>query len=134
MIHSSAATLAQALEAVASNDLEYHEAEEPEKSLLDPKKKSNLSVEEMQRSLSGSESGDRSSYGLEVDAKHDKSHVSFAAKCSVVEVLATPQVAVSGERRGERYLVTDGQTKEEDGQAGVLSVRRMAVQVGLGSY
>ena len=123
---SAAGTLAEALEAVGSNGLEYHEVEEPEKSILDPSKRSNLSVEDMQRSLSGSESGDRTSLGLEVDSKHNKSHVSFAARCSVVSVLATPQVAATG----ERFLVSDGQTKEEDGQAGLTSVRRLGAQVG----
>ena len=124
---SAAGTLAEALEALGTNGLEYAEVEGPEKSILDPSKRSNLSVEDMQRSLSGSESGDRSAYGLEVDTRLDKSHVSFAATCQVVSVVATPQVAAGG----ERFLVSDGQTKERDGQAGVTCVRRLAVKVRL---
>ena len=123
---SDAGTLAEALELVGSDGLEYQEEEGQEKSILDPSKRSNLSVEDMQRSLSGSESGERSSLGLELESKHNKSHVSFATRCSLVSVVATPQVAASG----ERFLVSDGQTKEEDGQAGLVSVRRLGAQVG----
>ena len=124
----AAATLAEALEAVATAELELEETqEEPEKSLLDPAKRSNLSVEEMQRSLSGSETSerDRSAFGLEVE-KHNKS-VSFAPRSEMVAVLATPQVASSG----ERFLVADCHTKEDDGQAGGQNVRRLSLQVGL---
>ena len=124
---SAATTLAEVLEAVATSDLEPEDPQEPEKSLLDPSKRSNLSVEEMQRSLSGSETSerDRSAFGLEVE-KHDKS-VSFAPRAEMISVLATPQVAASG----ERYLVADCHTKEDDGQAGVQNVRRLSVQVSL---
>ena len=129
----AAATLAEALEAVANTELELEDTQEPEKSLLDPAKRSNLSVEEMQRSLSGSESSqrDRSAFGLEVEVemeveKHNKS-VSFAPRCEMVAVLATPQVA----RSGERFLVADCHTKQDDGQAGGQNVRRLSLQVSL---
>ena len=127
---AAAATLAealQALEAVAGTELEPEDTQEPEKSILDPSKRSNLSVEEAQRSLSGSETSDRdrSTLGLEVE-KHDKS-VSFAPRVEMVAVLSTPQVAATG----ERYLVANCHTKEDDGQAGVQNVRRLSLQVSL---
>ena len=125
----AAATLAEALEAVANTELEMEDTQEPEKSLLDPAKRSNLSVEEMQRSLSGSETSqrDRSAYGLEVEVERHNKSVSFAPRCEMVAVLATPQVASSG----ERFLVADGHTKQDDGQAGGQNVRRLNHQVSL---
>jgi len=95
---------------------ENSKMDESELSILAPSRNSGISIDDMQRSLSGSESGagDRSVY------QPDKS-VSFAPQTQVVEVLSTPQVSASS--GGPRFLVAEGQTKPGDGKKG--HVRRL---------
>jgi len=120
---AAASKLAGALHKLASNGMEgsrhrqengkMEEMDESNLSILAPSRSSALSIDEMQRSLSGSESGgggDKSMVFL------DKS-VSFAPQTQVVEVLSTPQVAAGS--GNTRFLVAQGQTKDRDGQAGL---------------
>ena len=106
--------------------------DESELSILAPRKTS-ASIDEMQRSLSGSESGagDKSAMHLDKSARQlnrsamnlDKS-VTFAPQTQVVEVLATPQVSASN--GNARFLVAQGQTKPGDGRQG-QHVRRLNI-------
>jgi len=93
---------------------EYSKIDESDLSILAPSKNS-ASIEEMQRSLSGSESG-----GCEKSAILDKS-VSFAPQTQVVQVLSTPQVTATYGRA--RFLVAQGETKQGDDKPG--HVRRL---------
>ena len=104
---------------------ENSKMDDSELSILAPSKNSGVSIDDMQRSLSGSESGagDRSAFQL------DKS-VSFAPQTQVVEVLSTPQVSASS--GGTRFLVAEGQTKPGDGKKG--HVRRLNKDDKEGGY
>ena len=90
-----------------------------ESSILDPTKKSSVSVEEAQASLSDSESLldrtrlDKSANLLEAVVGLDRS-VSFAPHTSMVSVLATPQVQPGK----PRYITEEGVTKQTDGLSG----------------
>jgi len=104
--------------------------DESELSILAPSKNS-ASIDEMQRSLSGSESGagDKSAVNLDKSAHHhsksamnlDKS-VTFAPQTQLVEVLSTPQVTANN--GNARFLVAQGQTKPWDGRPG-QPIRRL---------
>ena len=100
----------------SSNTPENSQMDESDLSILAPSKNSAISIDEMQRSLSGSEDGvgDKSAFQL------DKS-VSFAPRTQVVEVLSTPQVTASS--GGPRFVVAQGKTKPGDGRTG--HVRRL---------
>ena len=113
----------------ALSDVDVHELEEiqqnadyeaNEVSLLDPGKRSQLSVDDAQKSLSSDEAGE-SFTNVNGDSRLERS-VSFAPRHQVVSVLSTPQVP-SG---GGRFVVADGDTKELDGEAGVQNVRRLS--------
>eukprot|EP00092_Neocalanus_flemingeri_P039108 GFUD01042570.1.p1 GENE.GFUD01042570.1~~GFUD01042570.1.p1 ORF type:complete len:956 (+),score=242.25 GFUD01042570.1:288-2870(+) len=117
----AASQLAGALSHLASQDVSRKEVlpavpensrrNESDLSILAPSKHSAMSIDDMQRSLSGSESG-----AGDTSAFHPDKFVSFAPRTQVVEVLSTPQVTASSSFN--RYQVTQGQTKEKDGQAG----------------
>ena len=94
---------------------------ESDLSVVDPSKRSTISIEDAQRSLSGEESG------AEQSLIHDSRRlsVSFASHAQVVSVLATPQIPVGG----QRFVVADAETKETDGEAGTQSIRRKSQQV-----
>eukprot|EP00092_Neocalanus_flemingeri_P016904 GFUD01018283.1.p1 GENE.GFUD01018283.1~~GFUD01018283.1.p1 ORF type:complete len:1018 (+),score=268.26 GFUD01018283.1:39-3092(+) len=119
---AAASQLAGALSQLASQDVskkeavpavtEYSRMNESDLSILAPSKHSAMSIDDMQRSLSGSESG-----AGDTSAFHPDKFVSFAPRTQVVEVLSTPQVTASSSFN--RYEVTQGQTKEKDGQAGI---------------
>jgi len=112
--------------------------DESDLSILAPSKNSGISIDEMQRSLSGSESGacdksvlplmnksgagDKSVLPLmnKSAAQLDKS-VTFAPETQVVQVLSTPQVSASN--ASSRFLVAEGKTKPGDGRKG--HVRRL---------
>lgn len=122
----AASQLSEAL-TLSDADVDVHELEEiqqnadyeaNEVSLLDPGKRSQLSVDDAQKSLSSDEAGESF---VNVDSRLERS-VSFAARHQVVSVLSTPQVP-SG---GGRFVVADGDTKELDGEAGVQNVRRLS--------
>ena len=114
----------------ALSDVDVHELEEiqqsavyeevNEVSLLDPQKRSQLSVDDAQKSLSSDEAGE-SFVNANSEPRLERS-VSFAAQHQVVSVLSTPQVP-SG---GGRFVVADGNTKEIDGEAGIQNVRRLS--------
>jgi len=104
--------------------------DESDISILAPSKNS-ASIDEMQRSLSGSESGagDKSATNLDRSAQqHNKSamnldkSVTFAPQTQVVEVLSTPQVTANN--GNARFLVAQGQTKPWDGRPG-KTIRRL---------
>merc|ERR1719318_1043892 len=84
--------------------------------LVAPCKTSALSIDEMQRSLSGSESGCGDKSMMQLDRS-----VRFAPQTQVVEVLSTPRVAAGN--GSSRFSVAHGQTKSSDGQVG--PVRRL---------
>ena len=98
--------------------LENIAVNETEVSILNPDKRSSVSVEDAQKSLSSEDSAE--SFVLQ-DSRMDKS-VSFAARHQVVSVLSTPQVPAGG----GRFVVADENTKERDGEAGVQNVRRLS--------
>ena len=114
----------------ALSDVDVHELEEiqqsavyeevNEVSLLDPQKRSQLSVDDAQKSLSSDEAGE-SFVNANSEPRLERS-VSFAAQHQVVSVLSTPQVP-SG---GGRFVVADGNTKKIDGEAGIQNVRRLS--------
>ena len=109
-------------------------------SMFDPEKKSSVSIEDAQRSLSSEGSGG----GGDVSALQEsrRMSVSFAPMHKViittiffnflrglnpecaqeVSVLATPQIPAGG----SRYVEKDGNTKKGDGEMGPQSVRRMS--------
>ena len=89
-------------------------------SVVDPTKRSSVSIEDAQRSLSGEESGAEQSL-----MQDRRLSVSFASHAQVVSVLATPQVKAGG----QRFVVADAETKEEDGEAGTQSFRKKTQQV-----
>jgi len=89
-------------------------------SVVDPTKRSSVSIEDAQRSLSGEESGSEQSL-----MQDRRLSVSFASHAQVVSVLATPQVKAGG----QRFVVADAETKEQDGEAGTQSFRKKVQQV-----
>ena len=123
---TAASQLSEALEEVSvpsdsEDKMDVNEVEN-DLSVVDPKKRSTISIEDAQRSLSGEESGAEQS--LLQDSRR-MSSVSFASHAQVVSVLATPQIPAGG----QRFLVADAETKDTDGKAGSQSVRRKAHQV-----
>ena len=122
---TAASQLSEALDEVTvpydpEDKMDMMEAEN-DLSVVDPSKRSTISIEDAQRSLSGEESG------AEQSLIHDSRRlsVSFASHAQVVSVLATPQIPVGG----QRFVVADAETKETDGEAGTQSVRRKSQQV-----
>merc|ERR1712240_123931 len=94
---------------------DYSKMDESDLSVLAPSKNS-ASIEEMQRSLSGSESGGGEKSAILLDKS-----VSFAPQTQVVQVLSTPQVTATNGKA--RFLVAQGETKQGDDKPG--HVRRL---------
>ena len=122
---TAASQLSEALDEVTvpydpEDKMDMMEAEN-DLSVVDPSKRSTISIEDAQRSLSGEESG------AEQSLSHDSRRlsVSFASHAQVVSVLATPQIPAGG----QRFVVADAETKEKDGEAGTQSCRRKSQQV-----
>ena len=125
---TAASQLSEALDEVETSELEdisndkvTNDIDDHELSIMDPKKRSALSIDDAQKSLSSDGSGavDESQHH---DSKFERS-VSFAPHHQVVSVLATPQVPAGG----GRFVVSDGDTKELDGEAGTRNVRRLSM-------
>ena len=117
----SATQLSEALSEV-SDDLDIireNLMEDNEVSIMDPDKRSTLSIDDAQKSLSSVNSEE--DFSLHNETGLNKS-VSFAQKCQRVTILSTPQVPVGG----GRFVVADGDTKQVDGEAGVHNVRRLS--------
>ena len=122
---TAASQLSEALDEVTvpydpEDKMDMMEAEN-DLSVVDPSKRSTISIEDAQRSLSGEESG------AEQSLSHDSRRlsVSFASHAQVVSVLATPQIPAGG----QRFVVADAETKEKDGEAGTQNCRRKSQQV-----
>ena len=120
----SATQLSEALSEVDDDIIQENLMEDNEVSIMDPDKRSTLSVDEAQKSLS-SVNSEEDFPTLHNDTGLNKS-VSFAQKCQRVTILSTPQVPAGG----GRFVVADGDTKQVDGEAGVQNVRRLS-QVSL---
>ena len=122
---TAASQLSEALEEVTvpydpEDKMDMIEAEN-DLSVVDPSKRSTISIDDVQKSLSGEESGAEQS----LTQDNRRLSVSFASHAQVVSVLATPQIPAGG----QRFVVADAETKEKDGEAGTQSFRRKAHQV-----